>query len=262
MAASRQHHQTGARDGALHQQPRLERGVVLVARHDQGGRRDARHLRLQVVERGPARLVAEHGVGGAERRVLGQVADVPVEPARVLRSQLQARRIVAVGGGELRHALLQQYLGVRARGALELLPLRRHRTVAAAGDDEAQGARAVLHAEMQRGEAAHGKSHDVGAPDLQCVQHREDVVSRALLRVALHALGHVRGRVAARVVGDAAVAARKVGELRIPAAQVPGELVHEHDRRASARLLVVQFHAVVGGDVGHVGRLTEDGSEA
>ena len=88
--------------------------------------------------------------------------------------------------------------------------------------------------------------------DAERVEHAADVVARARLRVALEVLGHVGGRIAARVVGDAAVAAREVAHLRLPAAVVAGELVHEDDRRAAAGLLVVQLDAVVGVQRWHV----------
>ncbi len=91
----------------------------------------------------------------------------------------------------------------------------------------------------------------------QRIEHAADVVARARLRVALDILGHVGGRIAARVVGDAAVAAREVAQLRLPAAVVAGELVHEHDRRAAAGLLVVELDAVVGGKLRHVARAIE-----
>ena len=62
----------------------LERRLVLVAGDDQDRGRDARHLCGQVVERRPPRLVAEHGVGRALRRVLREVADELGEAARIL----------------------------------------------------------------------------------------------------------------------------------------------------------------------------------
>src|SRR5262245_4138902 len=46
-----------------------------------------------------------------------------------------------------------------------------------------------------------------------------------------------------------------MAHLRLPAAAVAGELVHEHDRRSAAGLLVVEFHAVVGAEHGHIARL-------
>src|SRR5580765_2340031 len=70
-------------------------------------------------------------------------------------------------------------------------------------------------------------------------------------RIALEILRHVGRRVAARVVGDAAVAPREVTHLGLPTAVVAAELVNEHDRHASAGLLVVKLDAVVRGELGH-----------
>src|SRR5258708_14972001 len=72
------------------------------------------------------------------------------------------------------------------------------------------------------------------------VQRRDDVVLRMRVGVARAVLRHVGGRKAARVEGDAAEAAREEAQLRLPAAVVAGELVHEHERRAAAALLEIQ----------------------
>src|SRR5258708_26145463 len=72
------------------------------------------------------------------------------------------------------------------------------------------------------------------------VQHRDDVIPRMRLRIARAVLRYVGGRKAARVVGDAAEVAREEAQLRLPAAVIAGELVHEHERRAAAALLVIQ----------------------
>src|SRR5258708_27203939 len=75
------------------------------------------------------------------------------------------------------------------------------------------------------------------------VQHRDDVIPRMRLRIARAVFRHVGGRKAARVVGDAAEVAREEAQLRLPAAVIAGELVHEHERRAAAALLVIQAGA-------------------
>src|SRR5258707_12072379 len=76
------------------------------------------------------------------------------------------------------------------------------------------------------------------------VQHRDDVIPRMRLRIARAVLRYVGGRKAARVVGDAAEVAREEAQLRLPAAVIAGELVHEHERRAAAALLVIQAGGV------------------
>src|SRR5258706_11008049 len=82
------------------------------------------------------------------------------------------------------------------------------------------------------------------------VQHRDDVIPRMRLRIARAVLRYVGGRKAARVVGDAAEVAREEAQLRLPAAVIAGELVHEHERRAAAALLVIQAGALLPRGVG------------
>src|SRR5262245_5823228 len=95
------------------------------------------------------------------------------------------------------------------------------------------------------------------ALDAERVEHAANVVAGALLRVALDVLGNVRWRIAARIVGDAAVAAREMPELRLPAPVVPREFVDEDHRRAAARLFVIKLDAVVGRDGWHAARLPD-----
>ena len=40
--------------------------------------------------------------------------------------------------------------------------------------------------------------------------------------------------------------------LMLPGTAAAGELVNEHDRGALADLLIVELHAVVGGEMGHL----------
>src|SRR6185436_7460139 len=99
---------------------------------------------------------------------------------------------------------------------------------------------------MERSERAHRTPDDVSALDSQRVEDAADIVTPALLRIALPVLRHVRRRVATRVVSDAAVAAGKVPYLRLPAAMIAREFVHEHHRGAAAGLLLEQRDVVVG----------------
>src|SRR5204862_2414685 len=71
------------------------------------------------------------------------------------------------------------------------------------------------------------------------------------LRIALPIFRHVRGRVTAGIEGDAAIAAREEAQLRLIAAIIAGKFVHENDRVAGPRLLVIEAHAIVGGHMGH-----------
>src|SRR5688572_11462085 len=152
--------------------------------------------------------------------MLTELAQVLVEPALILGLQLHARGADAVGRNEMLHALLADGLRVGAGVLLELRVLRGMGTVTAAGEGERERAMSIGEAEMQRGEGTHGEADDMGAREAERIQHAADVVAGAGLRVALPVLRHIRGRIAARVVGDAAVAAREMPHLRLPAALI------------------------------------------
>ena len=104
---------------------------------------------------------------------------------------------------------------------------------------------------MQRGEPAHGKADHMGAVQQQMIEHGGDVVGRAVLRILPHILRHVRGPIAAGVVGDGVVALAEMAQLRLPAPEVAGEFVHEYDGHAGACLLVIEFHPVISSGVRH-----------
>ena len=158
------------------------------------------------------------------------------KPRGSLSCSCRRARAVAVGRGDLRHAFVAHGLGERARLLLELRVLVRMRAVAAAGHHQRQRPRAnrPCRNAAWRNRPSTVRRHALArcrAPS----STQQDVVAAALLRIALDVRWHVRRRIAARVVGDAAVAAREMAHLRLPAAVVAGELVHEHDRRAGCR---------------------------
>ena len=104
---------------------------------------------------------------------------------------------------------------------------------------------------MQGRKSTHRETDDVRFVDLQGVQHGLDVVARALLRVFLYIVRYVGRREPARVVGDAAIAAPEITHLGFPRAAIAGELVNKDERDAAPDLLVVELHAVVGGQMRH-----------
>ena len=89
------------------------------------------------------------------------------------------------------------------------------------------------------------------AIDPEMIEYRDDVVARARLGVLALVVGRVGERIAAGVIRDAAVAAREKPYLRLPAAVVPRELVHEDQGGAAARFLVIEPDTVVRGRVRH-----------
>jgi hypothetical protein len=125
------------------------------------------------------------------------------------------------------------------------------RAVAAARHHQRERPPGMAEAEMQSGEAAHRQTDDVRLVELQMIEDGQDVVGSTGLAVARRFLRHVGRRIAARAPGDAAVALAEMAHLRFPRAVVGGVFMHEHDRCARARLLVVELHAIVGGGIWH-----------
>src|SRR5262249_10887096 len=169
---------------------------------------------------------------GARRtlaRVLSELVDEFLPAAWILVLELHARRSERIGFGRLFHAGLLE-LSRRGLGFFgELLPLIRHRAVAAARHHQRTRALRVDEAEVQRREAAHGQADDMGLVDSQRVEHGTDVVARAVLRIALPIRGYFRRWIAARVEGNAPIAAGEMTKLRFPRAIVAGKFVHEDD---------------------------------
>jgi len=87
--------------------------------------------------------------------------------------------------------------------------------------------------------------------ELQSVENRLDVVAGAFLRIAVDAFRNIRWGKPAGVIGNAAVATPEIAKLMLPGAAVAGKFVNEDDRSAGADLLVIELHAVVGGEMRH-----------
>ena len=104
---------------------------------------------------------------------------------------------------------------------------------------------------MQRGEAAHGQAYDMRRVQAQMLEHVAGIVHGAHLAVAVGALGHVRGRIAARVKHDAAIVAREILDLLLPGAQIVSEFMDEKDRRAGASFFVIELYTVVRNRMRH-----------
>src|SRR5215469_17622499 len=64
-------------------------------------------------------------------------------------------------------------------------------------------------------------------------------------------LGHVGRRKAARIEGDGAIALPEIPQLRLEAAEVSGEFMHEDHGTARSRFLEIEANAVIGGRVSH-----------
>src|ERR1700692_658107 len=83
------------------------------------------------------------------------------------------------------------------------------------------------------------------------IEHRQNVVGRAVLAIGRRILRYVRWRIAARGIGDGPVALPEMLKLLFPAAMIAGEFMDEDDRRAASGFLVIEPHAVIGGRKSH-----------
>ena len=90
---------------------------------------------------------------------------------------------------------------------------------------------------MQRGRSPHRMADDVRSVDAERVHHRDDVIAEMILAVFAGIVGDIGRRIAALAVGDAAMRAREMPHLRLPAAPVAGIFMHEDDRRSLRPLL-------------------------
>ena len=180
VAGIRHDDQPGARNGALHQEPRLEARPVLVASHHQGRSGDGADLIDELVQRGPPLLHAAHRVRRALVGMLGKLPGELAPAARVFVLELHARRSERVGFCRLGHPRLESPR--RCFGFLcELGPLLRRSPIAAACDHQRTRPLRIREAEMQRRKAAHGKADDMCLVETQRVEHGAYVIARAIL---------------------------------------------------------------------------------
>ena len=135
---------------------------------------------------------------------------------------------------------------VRFRGLAKFLEHAAFRAGAGARHGERQRATRIFHPDVQRRVAALREAADVRLVDLEMIHHGDHVVAEVLVAVGRGIGRNVGGMIAAERERHAAIAPREVAHLRLPGAPVAGELVHEDERRAGARLLVMQAHVVAG----------------
>ena len=242
MAGLREERQSRRRQMLLQEQARLDAIVVLVAAQDQRRRRHAPDRLRHGVDRGTAALKTAHGVGralgvvpgerGVEIGVAARVLQQERNPARRLARHLchfdRADRLVLLGIGA----------ALRAEG-IEIFQI-------GAGADRGERHRACafrrVEADLQRRIRAHRKADEMRFLDFEMIEHGERIGVEMLVGVDLGRRRHVGGRIAARRIGDAAVAAGEVAHLRLPIGVVGRELVQEDDRRSASCLFYCNAH--------------------
>ena len=87
--------------------------------------------------------------------------------------------------------------------------------------------------------------------DFEVIEDGERVVVEMPEAVDFRQGRHLGGRITARGIGDAAMAAREIAHLRLPVGVVGRELVEEDDGRSAARFLEIEPDVVARDGVGH-----------
>ena len=87
--------------------------------------------------------------------------------------------------------------------------------------------------------------------DPEMIEHGERIAVEVLVGVDFVRSGDIGGRVAARGLGDAAVAAREVTHLRLPIGVVGREFMQKENRRAAACFLIIEPDIVACDGIGH-----------
>jgi hypothetical protein len=164
---------------------------------------------------------------------------------------LHARRTKRVGFGRFFH---RQFLETFCR-CLSLLgklrPLAWRRAIAATCNHNRAATVGIGKSEMKRGKSAHRESDNVRFVDLESIQHGPNVVSRALLRVALAILRDIRRGVSAGVECHAAIILREMANLLLVGAVVAGKFMDKNNRDAFASFLIVELDPVIGRQMWH-----------
>src|SRR5450755_3728119 len=99
--------------------------------------------------------------------------------------------------------------------------------------------------------AAHRQADDVRSVDLEMIEHGDGVAHHVQVAVGVARGRHVGRRITAKGISDAAVALAEFAQLRLPAAVIAGEFVHEQNRRALPYFFVIEPHVVGCGGVRH-----------
>ena len=120
-----------------------------------------------------------------------------------------------------------------------------------AGQRHRQRALRRVQADLQRRIGAHRQADEMRLGDLEMIEHGERVGVEMLVGVGFGRRRHIGRRIAARGIGDAAVAAREIAHLRLPIGVVGREFVQENDRRSAAGFLEIEPDIVAGDGIGH-----------
>src|SRR5262249_461275 len=129
--------------------------------------------------------------------------------------------------------------------------LRRCCPVTATRNHNRATALRIHKAEVKCRKSTHRETDNMSLVNIERIKHSANVVTRALLRIALAVAGHIRGWIAARIKGHTAVIFRKVANLLFVRAVVAGKFVNKNNRDAFASFFVIELDSIVRRQMWH-----------
>src|SRR6202163_3046476 len=115
----------------------------------------------------------------------------------------------------------------------------------------------MTQTERERRKSTHRQSNNMRLPLAEMIEHSEDVIGGASLRIGGDVLRHVGRRETTCVEGDGTIAFSEMAHLLLVAAQIAGEFMNQDQGTARSGFLEIQAHSVVRSRVRHVGRSEE-----
>jgi len=126
----------------------------------------------------------------------------------------------------------------------------RLRTGADAGERQRQHALRTMQPDLKRRIGPHREPDQMRVFDSEMIKHRKRIVPEVLVGESVRS-GDLGRRIASRRIGDAAVTAREVTHLRLPARVIGCELVQEQDWRTSSGFFIVETRGIPRSSVRH-----------
>src|SRR6202795_2266056 len=108
----------------------------------------------------------------------------------------------------------------------------------------------MTQTEMERRKSTYRQSNNMRLRLAEMIEHSEDDIGGAGLRIGGDVLRHIGRRETTCVEGDCTIAFSEMAHLLLIAAQIAGEFMDQD--QGTARSGEIQVHSVVRGRVGHV----------
>src|SRR5262249_21393460 len=176
--------------------------------------------------------------------MLGELPGKFGESARVLEFERNAAWTAPVS---LRHRSRTFAFELRGEIARALVKLIRVPALAArsrTGQHQRAHASGIVERDLENGVTTHRQANQMRLLNFKMVEYRNGVAHDMLVTVDVRINRYIGRFVSACGIDDAAMALAKFAQLRLPAAMVAGELVHEQYRRALSNFFVMELNFV------------------